>query len=206
MLKTLLAGTLSLSLFAAGCDGDDIDSDTEARWAYLGFDRAVDRALNLGFDGFNSASSANIAPQAGIGEIAGDMTVTGQVDQGTSANKEMRLYVDVLDYEDGPFDDPNTEDDVEELVVIYNTDAEVGLPYLQLSLRNVPDGDFTGSLTGTFFVSGEVEGEATFSLSLSGGIQEDPDNPGIVVREPGTLAITGTVTSGDGLYTVDVLK
>jgi hypothetical protein len=118
----------------------------------------------------------------------------------------MRLYVDVLDYEDGPFDDPNTEDDVEELVVIYNTDAEVGLPYLQLSLRNVPDGDFTGSLTGTFFVSGEVEGEASFSLSLSGGIQEDPDNPGIVVREPGTLAITGTVTSGDGLYTVDVLK
>lgn len=206
MFRTIKLGALVLSLSSllVACDSDDIDSDTEARWAYLGFDAAIDRAINLGFDGFNAASSANIAPQEGIGEVEGTMTITGQVDQGTSSNKEMRLYVEVVDYDDGPFDDVST-DDVEELVVVYNVDPE-NLPYLEMSLRNVPDGTFTGMLTGTFLVSGEIEAAADFSLALSGGIMEDPNNAGLVIREPGTLDITGTVTSDDGVYNVDVMR
>jgi len=49
--------------------------------------------MQLGFDGFNSASSANIATQTAAGAKSGTLTVTGQVDQGASANKGMRLQV-----------------------------------------------------------------------------------------------------------------
>lgn len=194
---------LAISLAVVGCnDGDDIDSDTEARHAYLGFDRAIDRAINLGFDGFNAASSANIPDQEDVGDVAGTMVVSGQVDQGASANKEMRLLLELIEYADEDVDDPATEEHVEEIAITYDTDAAAP-PALDLSLRNIPDGTFTGTLTGTFIVSGDLEAEAVFALSLSGGLQDDGGN---VVREPGTLRITGTVTSRDGTYEVDVTK
>lgn len=202
MTRSILV-ILALSVAVVGCgDDDDIDSDTEARHAYLGFDRAIDRAINLGFDGFNAASSANIPDQQDAGDVAGTMTVSGQVDQGASANKEMRLLLELVDYADAQVDDPTTDDFVEQIEVTYDTD-ETALPALDLSLRDIPDGTFTGTLTGTFFVSGDLEAEAVFALSLSGGLQDDG---GDVVREPGTLSITGTVTSRDGTYDVDVTK
>lgn len=206
MFRTITTGAVGLCLVASlvACNNDNIDTDTEARWAYLGFDRAIDRAINLGFAGFNAASSANIDAQDDVGDVDGSMTVTGQVDQGASDNKEMRLYVDVAAYDDGPFDDVNTEE-VEELTVVYDTDS-ADLPYLEMSLRNVPDGTFTGMLTGTFLVSGDLDASADFSLALAGGIMEDPNSAGDVVREPGTLTITGTVTSSDGTYNVDVMR
>ncbi|WAS91814.1 hypothetical protein [Nannocystis punicea] len=61
----------------------------------------MDRALKLGFDGFNAASSANIPEQSEPGEAAGLMVVNGKVDQGSSANKGMRLEVSLADYSDG---------------------------------------------------------------------------------------------------------
>ena len=61
---------VSLSLIAllgAGCgDDDEIDSDEEARRAYLGLDGSIEKSLALGFAGFNAASSANISPQMGV--------------------------------------------------------------------------------------------------------------------------------------------
>jgi hypothetical protein len=114
----------------------------------------------------------------------------------------MRLDLTLVEYADAPFDDPMTEDDVEELQVVYDTD-EAALPSLELSLRNVPDGTFTGTMSGVFLLSGDLDAEATFALALSGGLQ---DSAGEVVREPGTLTITGTVTSADGTYDVDVIK
>ena len=195
-----------LGLSTTGCgDGDDIDSDTEARWAYLGLDRAIDRAINLGFDGFNAASSANIPTQSGIGDVDGTMDVDGQVDQGASANKEMRLLLTLVAYTDDVVDDPVTEDDTEELVLIYDT-IEDTPPALDMSLRDIPDGTFTGSLVGDIVVGGDLDATGTFNLALSGSIQEDPANAGEIIREPGTLLITGTVTSGDGEYVVDVMK
>ena len=202
MTRTAIAFVLAFSF--AACDGDDIDSDTEARWAYLGFDAAIDRALNLGFAGFNAASSANIPEQSDVGAIEGEMYINGQVDQGESDNKEMRLLVTLVNYEDDLFDDPVTEDDTEELRAFYNT-IEGSEPALTLSLRNVPDGTFTGTLIGRFVVDGDVVAEdADFNLTLSGGIMDD--GTGLVVREAGTLLITGTVTSGDGVYNVDVMR
>lgn len=197
--------TLVMAFFVAvvSCgNDDDIDSDTEARWAYLGFDRAVDRAINLGFDGFNAASSANIPAQQEAGDISGTIQVSGQVDQGESDNKGMRLLLDLVEYADDTFDDPMTEDDIEELQVYYDTD-ELTPPSLDLSLRNIPDGTFTGTMSGVFLLSGDLDAEATFALTLAGGLQE---SAGDVIREPGTLTITGTVTSSDGTYDVDVIK
>jgi hypothetical protein len=193
------------ALLIAGCgDGDDLDSDAEARWAYLGFDTAIDKAINLGFDGYNAATNANIPEQNATGAVAGTMDITGQVDQGASNNKEMRLDLTLTDYDDGVFDDPTTED-TEELGVAYTTDP-AALPRLTLSLKNVPNGDLTGSLIGKFAVTGSVEADADFNLILSAEIQEDPQNAGDVIRKPGTLSITGTVTSGDGTYDVNVMR
>ena len=79
LLSLVLAST---SLIA--CGSDDIDSDEEARRAYLGLHESIGASLQLGFDGFNAASSANIDPQATTGVATGNLTITGQVDQGSS--------------------------------------------------------------------------------------------------------------------------
>src|SRR5690349_7573501 len=89
------------SLLIAACSSDQVDSDEQARRAYLALDKSISKSLNLGFQGFNMASSANIAPQMGAGDKAGTLTITGQVDQGSSANKGMRLNVGMVGYDDG---------------------------------------------------------------------------------------------------------
>src|SRR5689334_6541549 len=93
----IFVGALSLSLF--GC-GDDVGSEEDAERAYLGLDKTVDRSMQLGFDGFNSASNATIAPQAAKGTATGTMTISGKVDQGASANKTMTLSMQLIDYSD----------------------------------------------------------------------------------------------------------
>jgi hypothetical protein len=60
----------------------------------------VGKAMDLGFAGFNAATSANISPQKTSGTVKGSLTITGQVDQGASANKGMRLQVKLEDYQD----------------------------------------------------------------------------------------------------------
>jgi hypothetical protein len=190
-----------LGLVACGNDSD-IDSDTEARWAYLGFDRAIDKALNLGFDGFNAASSANIPTQSGVGDETGTMDIDGQVDQGSSDNKGMRLLVTLVDYSDGAFVDPDTDDEV---LIEYDSPVDMP-PALDLSLRNIPNGTFSGSLLGTIFLSGDIDAEADFNLTFSGEIEEDPGNAGQVRRKAGTLTILGTVVSGDGTFDVNISR
>src|SRR5262245_60070910 len=95
--------TLSLiALLGTACsDSDDLDSNEEARRAYFGLDASIEKSLALGFAGFNAASSANIDAQMGVGDDTGTLVITGQVDQGASANKGMRLFVDMHDYSDG---------------------------------------------------------------------------------------------------------
>jgi hypothetical protein len=184
----------------AACSHKGVDSDEEARRAYLGLDLSVEKSLELGFDGFNSASSANIAPQTASGEEAGTLTVTGQVDQGSSDNKGMRLYVGMVDYSDG---DVVIDDEGHTISLTYDTDADpAAQPYLQLSLRNIPDGTLSGTLTGTYHIRGDIAGDATVDLTFEGTIQDD--GTGKVVRTPGATHVTGTVTSGNGIYDVDV--
>src|SRR5512135_1360909 len=94
-----------LCLVLGACGGSDtVSSDEQARRAYLGLDKSIGKSITLGFDGFNAASSANISPQmtTGDGSPGGTLTISGQVDQGQSANKQMRLYVGMVAYTDGP--------------------------------------------------------------------------------------------------------
>lgn len=195
---------VSLATLAGACsDDDEIDSDEKARRAYLGLDPSIGKSLNLGFAGFNTASSANIDPQVASGDATGTLTVTGQVDQGASANKEMRLYIGMVDYSEGVFTVVVNEDETVEVNLTYDTsETQLEQPYLHLSLRDVPDGDFTGELTGTYTMTGDLEGDVTLDLTMSGQIQAGANNT--VERVPGSTTVTGTATSGDGLYDVNL--
>jgi hypothetical protein len=186
-MKILL---LAAVLAAFGCGSDSVSSEGDAQNAYLGLDLSIDKAITLGFAGFNSASSANISPQATNGAATGTLTVTGQVDQGASANKGMRLFTAFVNYSD------NGE-------ITYNTSA-TNLPALDMMLLNIPTGTLTGTFVGTVTMTGEEEGELHLNLTFAGQIQAGAG--GIVERKPGTTHITGTATSSAGTFNVDVTR
>jgi hypothetical protein len=201
-LRSSLAslGLLSLCTLACG-SGGGVSSDEQARRAYLGLDLAVGKSMQLGFDGFNSASSANIAPQTTSGAKSGTLTITGQVDQGASANKGMRLKVAMINYSD--HDVP--VDGGTDIPITYTAPADGGAaPSLDLSLKNVPNGTFTGTLAGDFEMAGGLAGSVTLDLAMSGEI-EDGGN-GTVRRKPGTTTVTGKATSGTGVFQVNVTQ
>jgi hypothetical protein len=178
------------------CGGPAVSSDEQARRAYLGLDPSIGKALALGFKGFNEASSANISPQSAAGDKSGTITVTGQVDQGASANKGMRLNEDLKNYSDGDLhlDGGGT------VAITYDTDG--GLPALTLSLKGIPTGTFTGSLAGDYNVSGDLSGVVHLDLMMAGDLE--PTGDGGTDRKPGTTSVTGTATSGTGTFQVNV--
>ena len=208
MLNRLLRGIALLLIAAAttaACSDDDaIDSDEAARRFYLGLDASIEKSLALGFDGFNGASSANITPQVAPGVATGMLTISGQVDQGASSNKGMRLRVGMVDYSDGVI--VVIEEDREvEVHLTYTTSVVVeAQPFLQLALRDIPTGVFTGELSGTYQVTGDLAGDVTLALTMAGALQ-DAGN-GDVIRMPGSTTITGTATSGDGVYDVTLTR
>lgn len=185
-----LAGLAFLGAFAA-C-GNDVSSTEDAKKAYLGLDPSVDRAITLGFAGFNGASSANIDAQSADGGVSGNMTVTGQVDQGASANKGMRLLEALSNYSDDG-------------KVVYNTDSSAQ-PALTLNLKGIPSGTLDGSLNGSFLMSSGLTGQVSLSLTFAGQIEAIPGTDGGVQRKAGTTHITGTATSPAGTYNVDVTR
>lgn len=195
--RSLLAlALLSLSPVFAGCggggppDGDAVDDPDSARRAYLGLDRSFDRAIDLGFAGFNAASSAHIPEQQDGGDISGVMIVGGKTDQGNSSNKNMDLEVTLAqDYQDLV---------VEELAIVYNG----GPAALAMSFKGLPDASLTGSFIGTFVMGGDLAGEVTLDLDFTGTTMEGPG--GTIVRVPGSIHVTGTATSDYGVFTVDV--
>jgi hypothetical protein len=191
-----------------GCDSDDIDSDEEARRAYFGLDESIGKSLTLGFAGFSAATSANITPQMTTGKLAGTLVVSGQVDQGSSDNKGMRLSIGMVDYTDGPLIVTNEDGTEEELEVdiTYDTPADVALqPVLNLKLQNFPNGTFTGTLIGTYLMAGDIEGEATLNLMFSGTTMADGSGSATgVLRVPGNTTVTGSAASGDGTFEVNL--
>src|SRR5215813_7984389 len=89
-----------LVLLLAGC-GSSVSSDQDAKNAYLGLDPSIDKAITLGFQGYNAASSANIPDQTASGTVSGTLTVTGHVDQGSDAtSKIMNLTEQLTNYSD----------------------------------------------------------------------------------------------------------
>jgi hypothetical protein len=189
---------LVLFLALAACSSNSVDSDEQARRAYLGLDPSIAKSLQLGFDGFNAAHSANIPPQMMAGTKAGTLGISGQVDQGSSNNKEMRLVVAMTAYDDGPF---AVNSDGDKLDVVYATDATGG-PALDLSLKGIPTGTLDGTLMGVYHLSGDLQGDVTLDLTIAGSLADGGN--GTVIRAPGTTHVTGTAVQGDGTYDVDV--
>lgn len=188
-LTSLAVAGMSLELLA--CGQGNVNDEVAARRAYLGLDRAIDRALKLGFDGYNAASNANIPEQSEPGDVSGTMVVGGQVDAGVSDNKEMRLLVTLDgDYSDGPVED--------EFDIVYN-----GGPLdLDLSMQGLPNATLTGSFVGTVSMAGDLMGDVTLDLSITGETEEGPD--GNIRRKAGTIHVVGTATSDYGTFDVDV--
>jgi len=189
-------------LALVGCDDSGVGSDEEAQVAYLGMDRGIDRALKLGFQGFNAASSANIPAQSEPGIVSGTMTVSGQVDQGQSeSNKGMRLFVDLDDYSDGLVYQE------EEIEIHYFAASTL---HLELKMSNLPDnGDLSGpggnvAFYGSVSMEGDIEGDLFLNLYVEGKVSADAN--GIIQREPGTTHIWGTAESPNGVYNVDVTR
>lgn len=191
LLAVLSVTCLSVGL--SGC-GDDLNSDEQARRAYLGLDKSIGKSLQLGFAGFNAASSANIPAQSGTGDAGGTLAISGQVDQGSSANKGMRLRVGMTGYTDGEVAVGADEDPVK---LTYQTTSDTAQqPALNLSLRDIPNGTFTGTLVGTFQMTGDLESDVTLNLNMSGQLEDD--GTGKVRRKAGSTTVTGTATAGDG--------
>lgn len=184
------------------CGDDDISSDEQARRAYLGLDNSISKSLQLGFAGFNAASSANIPLQTTAGDASGTLIISGQVDQGSSANKGMRLRVGMATYSDGEIAVGEDEDPVN-ITYASSTDTTTQ-PELTLQLRDIPSGTFTGTLVGTFQMTGDLEGDVTLNLALAGDIEDD--GTGKVRRVAGSTTVTGTATSGDGSYNVNLTR
>ncbi|MBA3818182.1 MAG: hypothetical protein H0X17_04775 [Deltaproteobacteria bacterium] len=194
-----------VALLGAACGGDDgVDSDEEARRAYFGLDSSIGKSLTLGFAGFNTATSANIAPQMTTGVLAGTLVISGQVDQGSSDNKGMRLKVGMVDYNDGTLVIDGEELDVD---ITYNTPSDVTLqPALTLSLKNIPPaggapGTLEGTLLGDYAMGGDLEGTINLNLTFAGAIVHDGTS---IIRAVGTTTVTGTANSGDGTYDVNI--
>ncbi len=190
-----------VSIAAAACGGDDgISSEEEARRAYFGLDESIGASITLGFAGFNAASSANITPQAQAGIAGGTLTVSGQVDQGSSANKGMRLRVGMVAYTDGVvvIDGKSTEIDI-----VYDTSTDGALqPALSMQLKGIPTGTLDGTLIGDYAMTGDLDGTATLNLTFTGKLMDA--GAGKITRVPGMTHVTGTAVSGDGTYTVDI--
>jgi hypothetical protein len=184
---------------APSCACGEVGSEDDARIAYLGVDQVVTKALALGFLGFNAASSANIPPQSDDGDEAGTIDVTGQVDQGASDNKGMRLAVALEDYSDGAIDDPETDED-DQIEIQYATDDGSPLT-LELSLRNIPDGTVTGTLAGTVVMTGDLEGNLELDVTLAGEIESD--GSGGTQRVEGSTDVDGTAKGDNGTFDVD---
>lgn len=187
----LRLSVVALALVGCAPDTGDVDNEASARLAYIGLDAAVGRAIQLGFDGFNAASNANIPEQSEAGDLGGMMVVGGQVDSGASNNKGMRLQVTLKD----DYADVVLEGD---RMVTYNG----GPAMLDMNFKGLPDADLTGTMMGTFVMEGDLAGDVTLNVSIVGKTMAGPG--GEIVRVPGTVAVTGTATSGYGTFNIDV--
>ena len=198
MSVSKLAWLAVLGSCLAACSNDSVSSDEQAKQAYLGLDPSIGKSITLGFAGFNTASSANISAQTAAGDVGGTLTITGQVDRGQSANKNMRLYVGMAAYTDGL----QTADD-QSVAIAYATSTDPTMqPYLAMMLMGIPTGSVTGTLTGVYEMTGDLVGEVTLNLAFSGTLEAGPNNT--VVRTVGTTTVMGTAASNGGTYTVMV--
>ncbi|MES2638476.1 MAG: hypothetical protein V4850_03315 [Myxococcota bacterium] len=183
-------------LLATGCGHHGVNSPAEAELAYMGLDGAVQRGLALGLQGFALASSANIDPQSQDGDTNGGMIISGQVDQGSSDNKGLRLFMELDEYSDtlGSNDEPD---------LFYQTDGS-DLPALNITLKDMPAGTLDGTLAGDFEMAGTLGGYVELDVVFAG--ETEDDGSGIAVRKAGTTRITGSASSDYGVFEIDLVR
>jgi len=174
------------------CGSSSVNSNDQAKQAYLGLDESIDKAITLGFKGFNEASSANIPTENTNGDVTGTMTIVGQVDQGASANKGMRLLETLTTYSES------------DAGITYDTNTDAGPPELDMQLKGIPTGTLDGTLVGTYGMTGALKGEVALNVAFSGALEAN--DAGGVERKPGSTHITGTATSGSGVYQIDLTR
>src|SRR5215475_12888099 len=75
-------GCLLIALFFSACTDNSVDSNTQARRAYLGLDKSISKSLELAFQGYDAASNANIPTQMTAGDLTGMLVIGGKVDSG----------------------------------------------------------------------------------------------------------------------------
>jgi hypothetical protein len=189
-------------VLVGACSDSSVDSNEQARRAYLGLDKSISNSIQLGFDGFNAASSANISPQMMAGTAGGMLTIGGQVDQGTSPNKTMRLTVGMVKYSDGKVVVDSKGDTI---AITYDTATDVTTqPALDLDLKGIPTGTLSGTLVGDYTMTGDLKGSVTLDLMIAGSLMAGTGGA-TVERVPGTTTVTGSaVNSGGGMYQVNV--
>lgn len=185
-----VTGLFALLVGCSSSDNSAVSSNDTAKAAYLGLDASIDKAIVLGFAGFNSATSANISPQTANGSATGTMTITGQVDQGKSANKTMNLLEALTAYSDDG-------------KITYATSATQ--PTLSMKLNGIPTGTVTGTLTGNYSMTGALTGTVALNVSFT-AMLEPGEGGATVERKPGTTHITGTATSGNGTFSIDITR
>lgn len=195
-----------LALGVVQCGGGAVSNEASARRAYFGLDKAVTRALTLAFDGFNAASSANISPQTGMADVMGTMLVDGQVSNGMSMNREMRLNVSLTNYQDMATDSVDGGMSTP-IRLTYDKPEDAGTPLsLSLSLRPGTQPSLTGTFSGTVRMSGELTGSVTIFFGITGEVRAVAGMGMRYERVPGTTRIAGTVMSSFGTYNVDIMR
>jgi hypothetical protein len=115
-----------------------VNSEEDARKAYLGLDTSVDKASP-----WDSPDSMPLPARTSIRSADGGSVGHHDRDRpgrpGRIANKEMRLFDALSNYSDDG-------------KVKYGTD-QAALPALNMSLKGIPNGTLDGSLNGSFMMS-----------------------------------------------------
>jgi hypothetical protein len=194
---------LCLLIVVGACNNDSVNSDEQARRAYLGLDKSVSKSLTLAFDGYNAASSANIPPQMTTGDATpgGTLTITGQVSHGNVNEATMTLAVAMVKYSDSPIvvdTKKNTK-----INVTYDTSTDTTKqPVLNMKLNASSGMAITGSLMGDYTMTGDLKGTVTLDLTITGTFSGSGTT---VMRVAGSTTITGTAVNSDGgMYMVNV--
>jgi len=193
--------TMILLCSALGCTSNSVDSDEQARRAYLGLDKSISKSLALGFQGYDAATSANIAQQTGSGDAGGSLAINGKVDQGTPQQATMTLSVGMTKYTDGKISIDSKGDTIS---VTYDTSTDMtAQPVLNLKLNASAGSALDGTLMGDYTMTGDLQGTVTLDVTLSGTFSGSGTD---VQRVVGSTSVTGTaVSSSGGMYTIDVM-
>ncbi len=185
----------------AGCTSTSVDSDEQARRAYLGLDKSISKSLDLGFQGYDAATSANIAQQTTTGDDGGMLAINGKVDQGNPSQATMSLEVGMTSYTDGKIVVDNNGDTIS---VTYDTSTDVtAQPSLGLKLNASAGDTLDGTLMGDYTMSGDLGGTVTLDVTISGTFTGTGTT---VERVAGSTTVMGTVVnSSGGMYSIDVM-